>query len=182
MRNKKSSKRRSVRLKDFDYSSPNDYYITICSYNRECVFGNIIDGEMILNDLGRIVEREILNTQKIRKNVFIEIFQTMPNRVHLIITILGNNDVDRRGTLQRAPTKERFGKPTSNSIPTIVRLIKSTTTKQINVLRNTPEKHVWQRGYYEHIIRNEKSYDEIYFYILSNPAVWNEDRNNPKNA
>ena len=83
--------------------------------------------------------------------------------------------------MQRAPTKEQFGKPVSNSIPTIVRLFKSTATKQINEIRNTPGFPVWQRNYYEHIIRNEDELNRIREYIINNPLQWPEDENNPAN-
>jgi putative transposase len=78
--------------------------------------------------------------------------------------------------VQRAPTVERFGKPTSNTIPTIIRGFKSTVTKQINYVRQTPRHPVWQRSYYEHIIRNEKSYNQISEYIMCNPEKWLEDK------
>jgi hypothetical protein len=88
----------------------------------------------------------------------------------------GNDD--NVSTLQRAPTGniEQFGKPVSNSIPTIVRGFKSATTKQINLLRNTPGMLVWQRNYYEHVIRNDDSYYSIAEYIRANPARWPEDK------
>jgi REP element-mobilizing transposase RayT len=85
----------------------------------------------------------------------------------------------RRGTLQRAPTVEQFGKSISNSIPTIVRLFKATTTKQINRIRNTPGVPVWQRNYYEHVLRNEADLNEIREYIITNPLKWALDRENP---
>lgn len=83
------------------------------------------------------------------------------------------------GTLQRAPTVERFGKPTSNTIPTIVRLFKSVTTKRINELRDAPGVPVWQRNYHEHVIRDESEWECIRVYIQSNPYNWAEDSENP---
>ena len=74
---------------------------------------------------------------------------------------------------------EQFGKSTSNSIPTIVRLFKSAVTKQINQLRGTPCAALWQRNYYEHIIRNEDDMNRIREYIVNNPAKWKFDRENP---
>jgi len=101
---------------------------------------------MVLNQFG----------EDIRKNLMLDEFIAMPNHMHGIIII-----VDGRGTLQRAPTFEQFGKPVSNSIPTIIRLFKSTTTKQINELSKTPGIPLWQRNYYEHIIRNENELNKI---------------------
>ena len=80
------------------------------------------------------------------------------------------------GTKHRAPTIERFGKPTSNTIPSIIRGFKSTVTKQINNIRNTPGHPVWQRSYYEHIVRNEKSHNQISEYIRYNPEKWLNDK------
>jgi putative transposase len=173
--NMQNKNRKSIRIKEYDYSSPNDYFITICSFNGECIFGEAVDGEMILNDNGKIVEKEILNTIRIRKNIFIEIYQIMPNHLHLIITILCDDcrgdPVDRpikRATDPVAPTLR------SNTIGAIIGQIKSVSSKHAGA-------NLWQRNYYEHIIRNEKSYDEIYTYILSNPQTWDRDSNNPKN-
>ncbi len=81
-----------------------------------------------------------------------------------------------RGTMHRAPTVEQFGKPTSNTIPTIIRGYKSSVTKQINILRKQPGVPVWQRNYYEHIIRDEKSYYQISEYIQTNPLKWQDDK------
>lgn len=107
----------------------------------------------------------------------LDAFVVMPNHVHGIIALA---DHDGRGTSQRGPTIERFGKPTSDSIPTILRLFKSATTKRINEMRDTPGLPVWQRNYYEHIIRNESSLDRIRQYIFDNPARWAIDRENPQ--
>ncbi len=88
---------------------------------------------------------------------------------------LVRRDTRNQGTKHCAPT-EQFGKPTSNTIPTIVRGYKSTVTKQINNIRKTPGQSVWQRSYYEHVIRNEKSYNRIAEYIRYNPEKWMEDK------
>src|SRR6266446_5489909 len=119
--------RHSIRLKEYDYSQPNAYFITICAYNKECIFGEIIDANVILNELGRIVWSEWSKTAQVRKNVNIDEYIVMPNHIHGIIMI-GDNC---RGTVHRAPTVEQFGKPVSNSIPTIIRSFKATVTKQI---------------------------------------------------
>ena len=84
-----------------------------------------------------------------------------------------------RGTLQRAPTLEQFGKPTSDSIPTIVRLFKSAATKRINTMRKMPGTPLWQRNYYEHIIRDDADLCRIREYAETNPACWAEDTENP---
>ncbi len=163
--------RRSIRLKNYDYSQPGAYFITICTHNRQNLFGEIVDGEMILNEFGKIVYNEWLNTANIRPNIIVDEFIVMPNHLHGILIIVDNC----RGTLQRAPAMERFGQPTSNSIPTIIRLFKSACTKQINIIRQSPANPVWQRNYYEHIIRNENELDRIREYIINNPLKWSFD-------
>ena len=171
--------RKSIRLKNHDYSQPGAYFVTICTYNHKCIFGYISKGEMKLNDFGKIVETEWLKTAQIRANVELDEYIIMPNHLHGIIIIVDNC----RGTTHRAPTiqaHESFGKPVSGSIPTIIRGFKSTVTKQINQLRNTLGLPVWQRNYFEHVIRNEKSLHQIRYYIVNNPLQWELDNENPK--
>jgi REP element-mobilizing transposase RayT len=132
------------------------------------VLGEIVDGEMQLNEAGKIVEEEWLRTPVIRTNIELDTFVIMPNHIHGIIIL---NDLGR-GTSRRAPTRERFGKPTSNSIPTIIRLFKSATTKRINEINLTPGAPVWQRNYYERIIRDERELNNIREYITNNVLKW----------
>ena len=184
-------RRRSIRLKGYDYSQAGLYFITISTKNRLCLFGEIVDdgrGTMhrALNKYGRIAEEEWTKTSEMRPNIHLDEFVIMPNHMHGIIEI--NEIADGRdtmhckdtmrckGTMHRAPTVEQFGKPTSNTIPTIIRGYKSSVTKQINILRNQPGVPVWQRNYYEHVVRNEKSYSQILEYIQTNPLKWQDDQ------
>jgi len=167
--------RRSIRLAGYDYSQAGAYFVTVCAHDRICLFGDIMNGDMRLNDAGKIVHDEWLRTAGIRSNVELDVFVVMPNHFHGIILL----HPDGRGTLQRAPTVEQFGKPTSNTIPTIVRLFKSASTKRINEIRHTPGAAIWQRNYYEHIIRNDESLNRIREYIMTNPIRWEADEENP---
>lgn len=169
--------RRSVRLKEYDYSQAGAYFVTVCAWNRECLFGEIVDGEMQLNELGVVVQECWDEIPRHFPNVELDEFIVMPNHVHGIIVII----VDGRGTACRAPTTEKFGKPVANSLPTIIRSFKSATTKRINQTRGTPGVRLWQRNYYEHVIRNEESLNEIRQCISGNPKRWAEDEDNPKN-
>jgi putative transposase len=170
--------RHSIRLKDYDYSQAGVYFITMCTYGKESIFGNVVDGEMQLNECGRVVEEEWMKTAEIRKNVELDVSVVMPNHFHGILVI-----VDKcRGTVHRAPTLEQFAKPTSGSLPTIVRYFKSAVTRRINELRGAPNMPVWQRNYYEHVIRNENDLDEIREYIVNNTLKWDLDSENPNNA
>jgi REP element-mobilizing transposase RayT len=179
--------RRSIRLKEYDYSRAGYYYITICTHNREHLFGNIEHGTMRHNDSGTIALNEWTRTPEMRPNISLDAFVIMPNHLHGIIIINGVIGDDSRngdsflrtGTMHRAPMEnpvyEQFGKPTSNTIPTIIRGFKAAVTKQVNIIRKTPGVPVWQRNYYEHIIKDEKSYYAITEYIKKNPFRWEED-------
>lgn len=123
---------------------------------------------MRLNEVGLTVQEEWLRTAKIRNNVEMDYYVVMPNHIHGIIIL---NDVSR-GTSRRVPTREQFGKPTKDSIPTIMRLFKSTVTKRVNKLWETSGISIWQRGFYEHIIRNEKELNLIRDYIANNVLRW----------
>ena len=165
--------RHSIRLKGYDYSQAGAYFVTIVTQNRACLFGAVVDGEMRLNETGQIVRRCWLDIPAHFPHAELDEFVVMPNHVHGIIVI-----VDGRGTACRAPT-EQFGRPVTGSIPTVIRSFKSAVTKRINEQRGTPGAHVWQRNYYEHIIRNEESLDRIRQYIANNPLRWAFDRENP---
>jgi REP element-mobilizing transposase RayT len=173
--------RRSIRLRGYDYSRAGAYFVTICTLNRECLFGNIENGEMRLNTTGKIVQRCWDEIPFHFSEVELDEFVVMPNHIHGIAVI-----VDGRGTACRAPTSrahtcrapavEQFGQPVSGSIPTIVRSFKSAATRRINQLRNTPGENLWQRNYWEHIVRNEQELHRIRKYIQNNPAQWELDR------
>ena len=168
--------RHSIRLQGYDYSQTGAYFITICTHDRDCLFGFINDDEITKNEYGVIVEREWIKTSAMRLNIELDEFTIMPNHLHGIIIITECKDTMQcRGTMHRAPTVEQFGKPTSNTIPAIIRGFKSAVTKQINEMRQTPGVPVWQRNYFEHIIRDEKELHRIREYIVANPANWKND-------
>ncbi len=171
--------RKSIRLKGYDYSSPGAYFITICTDNHKYLFGDIVDGEMNLNKTGQIVHSEWFKTETIRLNISLDAFVIMPNHVHGIIIIKNDMsvlhpDTMNQGTMHCAPaTIEKFGKPTSNTIPTIIRGFKSAVTNRLNRKNNTPGLKLWQRNYWEHIIRNDKSMNKLRDYIATNPKNGN---------
>ena len=146
--------RRSIRLKNYNYSNYGLYFVTICCARKTHYFGKITDGEMKLNPYGNIVENAINETSKIRENdVDIHCYVIMPNHIHLIIEILNENNND-----EYSPDF----KSTAQSLSSIVRGIKSMISGKIGFT-------VWQRNYYEHIIRDYNSYIHIFEYIISNP-------------
>lgn len=158
---------KSLRLKGYDYTQAGGYFITICTKNRMDFFGNIKYGEIILNTLGKIVESEWLRTQSLRKEITLDDYIIMPNHLHGIIIIdyslhLINQfpvGADGRPLLRRDP----------GSLGSIIAGFKSSATKKINIIQNTPGKPVWQRGYYDRIIRNPEELDRIRTYIRNNP-------------
>jgi len=144
---------------------------------------------MQLNDYGQIVQIEWLRTVDVRPHVEMDAFVIMPNHIHGIIVLTETVGAARRvaPTHRIVPTKrlnavtKHPNGPTSGSIGAIIGQFKSVTTKQINALRNLPTAPVWQRNYYEHIIRTEKSLHNIRRYIARNPQHWAEDAENLEN-
>ena len=132
---------------------------------------------MQLSEYGKIVSACWDETPAHFARVEQDIFVVMPNHVHLIVIL--TDDDPSRGTACRAPTP-MFGKPIPDSLPTIIRSFKSAATKRINTLRDTPGASVWQRNYYERIIRNERELDAVRRYIIDNPVTWNKDIENAK--
>ena len=139
-----SHHRHSIRLKGYDYSQAGAYFVTICTHNKACVFGDVVDGEMRLNEYGAIVKDEWLRTDTLRENVVIDEYIIMPNHIHGIVIIMGNG----RGMARRAPTLESFSRPVAGSLSTIMRSFKSAATKEINKMSGAPNLPVWQRNYY----------------------------------
>lgn len=168
--------RRSIRLKGYDYSQAGAYFVTLCTHNRECLFGKIVDGEMRLNELGHIVCEEWLRSAEIRPEIMLDAFVVMPNHLHgiVIFTPVGAHG---RAPLPSPSPQPPHRKP--RSLGSFIAGFKSVVTKRINQTRQTPGIPVWQRNYYEHIIRNQESLARIRRYIADNPAKWDVDPENP---
>ncbi|KOR35629.1 transposase [Planktothricoides sp. SR001] len=185
-------KRQSIRLKGYDYSQSGFYFITICCYQRECLFGDIINSQIILNNFGELVKKEWLKSAEIRKEIKLGEFVIMPNHFHGIVIInqtnnnynhVHTNDVGANG---RSPLQEIQSSPqqismTPKSLSSLIAGFKSATTKKINIIRNTPKTPVWQRNYYDHIIRNDESLERIREYVQNNHLSWENDQLHPNN-
>ena len=165
-------KRRSIRLKGYDYTEAGAYFVTICTQDRTCLFGDVVDEEIRLNEAGQVVQAVWDELPNHYPNVELDEFVVMPNHVHGIIVIVG---ADVGAGFKPAPTipVKRHG------LAEIVRALKTFSARRINELRGTPGRSVWQRNYYEHIIRDEESLNRIREYIANNPAQWALDRENP---
>ena len=148
--------RRSIRLKGYNYSSAGAYFITICTYKKEWLFGNVINGEMVLNEYGQIVAQHWQKLPTHHPRLRLDEWVVMPNHLHGILIL-----TDNVNSLKRY-----------HSISEIVRGFKTFSTRSINNIRCTPGSDLWQRNYYEHIIRNDSSLQNIRQYIIANPKAW----------
>ena len=165
--------RRSIRLKGYDYSQPGAYFVTVVTQDRACLFGEIVDGEMQLNNSGQIAKAAWDELPARFPSVRLDAFIVMPNHVHGIIMVgaqfIAPSDgfgATNQGVMNHAPT-----------LGEIVRTYKAASTRLIRQA-GTPD-FAWQRNYYEHIVRDEESLNRIRRYILDNPARWEFDRENP---
>lgn len=172
--------RRSIRLHGYDYTQAGAYFITICVHNRECLFGEVVDGEMRLNDAGRVVELCWQAIPEHFPHVELDAFVMMPNHLHGVVFITGATVGATHASPLQTPSAP-YG-PRRGSIAAIVGSFKSAATKRINEQRATPGSPLWQRNYYEHIIRDENSLTSIRKYIVNNPLQWSMDRENPANV
>jgi putative transposase len=195
--------RRSIRLKGYDYSQAGLYFITICVQNRECLFGQIENGEMQLNDAGMMVQKWYVELENKFPDIRCHQMIVMPNHFHCIVENIGIHSVDVGADLRVCPNKpvpnksemglfdkskqsvsvsdniegEHVGSP----LHRVIQWFKTMTTNEyirgVKTLGWQPfNGKLWQRNYYEHIIRNEQSYQTISEYIINNPAKWNDDK------
>jgi len=180
----KKHHRHSIRLKDYDYSQAGAYYVTINVQNRECLFGEIVDYEMILNEAGKMIEEQWLALLARFPNIELDVYQIMPNHAHGII-VIAEPEIGV-GVMSGAGIKPRAGmlRDPALTLGDIVGAFKSITTHEyIQGVDNHHwqqfYKRLWQRNYYEHVVRDEEDLNRIRDYIQSNPANWDEDEENP---
>ena len=164
--------RRSVRLKEYDYSQPGAYFITILASDRSHIFGKIADDQVQLSEIGRIVKHEWLRVEKRFPHVQLGAWIIMPNHFHGIVNLI-ETETNIHPSNGRA--LEHFGSPVSGSIPTIIRSFKSSVTQQYQLLTQNYSTKIWHRGYYDHVIRDEEDLENTHNYILNNPFKWIED-------
>ena len=165
--------RNSVRLKDYDYGQSGAYFLTIVTQDRTCLFGDIKGSAPQLNDAGQMIRSVWVDMSRHYPGVETDTFVVMPNHFHGIVMMM-DRDVGATG---RSPFPSG---PSKRSLGAFVGGFKSVVTTRINHLRGTPGVPVWQRNYYEHIIRDEESLNRIRQYIADNPARWEFDPDNPE--
>ena len=166
-RYRKMRNRRSTRLPKYDYTRSGVYFVTICTYRFASLFGRIVNGNVQLNSLGRLVEEEWRRTELVRPSVDVDLFVVMPNHLHGLLSI---SDCQAEQIPERAATMR------ANSLGSIIAQFKSKVTKRSRRLANPRSVPIWKRNYYDHIVRNERSLARIRNYILENPSRWNDDR------
>jgi REP element-mobilizing transposase RayT len=225
--------RTSIRLKGYNYTQPGAYFVTLCTHDRECLFGEILNGNMRLSRYGKVVRATWFDLPNHYRNIHLDEFCIMPNHVHAIIVIIdrGDREGGRGGsaisgvepllegvnsgceTLPARQTRPyghgeislpegansgcetlpaRQTRPYAHGVEPfpintgrihglseVVRAFKSFSARRINSLRGGRGLPVWQRNYYEHIIRDESEYQRISRYILDNPQKWESDQENP---
>lgn len=155
--------RQSTRLRGYDYSSAGAYFITICTHQRECIFGEIVDEVIRPNAWGEIVATCWHEIAQHFPTVELDAFVLMPNHVHGIVVIV-------------APPSQPSPIP---KLGQIIAYFKYQSTKRINLLRDQASVPIWQRNYYDRIIRDDKALDAIREYIAANPIRWALDKENP---
>lgn len=187
--------RRSIRLPNYDYSQPGAYYVTIITWHRECIFGEVVDGEMMLNNAGEIVYWEWLELPKRLRFIELGAFVVMPNHLHGILIFHANVGATRKGltntlsgdvSLPPVNIEGIDGSPLPRgpkpaSLGAILAQFKSRATKRLWKIPSSKGTPIWQRNYYEHIIRDENDLQNKTDYIEANPMLWDEDDENPLN-
>ena len=171
--------RKSIRLKNYDYSLEGLYFITICCQNREHLFGEIVKGKMILNNAGLMIQRIYEELPKYFEKMEIGEYVIMPNHFHCVIEIVDLVGVPLVGTQMSG--NNRATTRVAPTVGDIIGTFKSLTTiEYIKMVKNNQlpnfDRRIWQKNYYEHIIRNEEEYTKISKYIENNPTKWDEDK------
>ncbi len=191
----KTFHRRSIRLNAYDYSLPGRYFVTVCTNRGECLFGDVVNTEMRLNTTGKMVETVWSTLPKRFSFVELGEFAVMPNHFHGILVL--NDTDDRRGEsrirpagggggLQQGEHKVRPYGTQPNTVGRIVQAFKSLVTREyMQGVKNQGwprfADRLWQRNYYEHIIRTDNDFNAVCEYLLLNPVKWAEDEENPLN-
>jgi putative transposase len=190
---RRTQQHRSVRLKGYDYAAPGAYFVTICAWQRGLLLGTILDGVVHLSEIGKIVAEEWQQTAVIRAEIRLDEWVVMPNHMHGVLWIvdespkfedgngtkigIDNDASDTDGAHGRAPLQRK-----PRSLGSLVAGFKSAATTRSNAWRASPGVPIWQRGFYDHVVRNERELNAIRRYIRENPLKWAQDRDNLANT
>ncbi len=170
--------RSTLRLREFDYTTPGAYFITICTFRKACVLGQVIDDHAFLSATGSMVASTWSDLPNCCPGVQTDAFIVMPNHIHGIIVLNGNHHTSPPADGQAWEPAPTFG------LPDIIHRFKSLTTHQFAPLAHDRDhrpvrSHLWQRNYYEHVIRDDSGLQRIREYVANNPLSWALDRENP---
>jgi REP element-mobilizing transposase RayT len=184
--------RHSIRLQGYDYTQVGAYYVTMVTHDRECLFGEVVDGEMRLNEIGRVVSQVWQRLPMHFRNIELDGFVIMPNHVHGIVVIvreLTHAGDARRGKALADANASRIADANADALPlhgtpprslnAVVQNFKSITARRIHQNLWFADRPIWQRNYYEHVIRNDADLNRIREYIFNNPFDWATDDENP---
>lgn len=174
--------RRSIRLPGYDYSGEGAYFVTICTHQKKHMFGEVVEGEMKPNECGEIIALYWNHLSRRYPSIELDEFVLMPNHIHGIIRIVGAIHESPLRSIRETPAGAIHESPLRKRrkmlLSKIVGYFKMNTAKRINETRNTPALAVWQRNYYEHIVRNDDELNKIRDYIATNPLRWSTDPEN----
>lgn len=163
--------RRSIRLPDCDYASECTYFVTLCAHAREDLFGAVAGEAVVLTPLGQIVEQEWMASAHLRSEVYLDDYVVMPNHLHGIVSIVPGPAGDRRSPLQEDAARG----PAARSLGALIAGFKASVTKRARAMTGDAGLAVWQRGYYEHVVRDDDDLAGIRHYIRDNPARCGSD-------
>jgi len=183
--------RKLNRWTGYDYTMPGQYFVTICTQNRICHFGEVADGKMVLNDLGEIVKQQWLWLAEHFNYIKLDEWQIMPNHFHGIVEIINENYYDQVSAGLIFEDKHSVGNGRDRSLhnpnnskikplPEIIGAFKTTSSKLIH-RKQKDLTFTWQKSFHDRVIRNEEELINIRYYIQQNPVRWHEDENNPSN-
>jgi REP element-mobilizing transposase RayT len=155
-----------LRLPRYDYASPGIYFVTMCTSNRRCLFGKVVESEMRLNISGNLVEACWYTLPDHYPHVLLDSFVVMPNHVHGLVVL----------------TRDSEGRQGGPGLSEVIRAFKAFSSRRVNAARGATGTVLWQRGFYDHVVRREESLERIRNYIITNPLRWHLDKENPANA
>jgi REP element-mobilizing transposase RayT len=177
------TRKNSLRLQNYDYSDLGAYFVTICTQDKEYLFGKVTDDIFLPNELGSLIRKHILNFPHQSHNIELDEFVIMPNHIHAIIWIVGaihespKNFPAQNITFENRVIRESPLQRRNMLLSKVIGKFKMQSAKEINSYRNTPGQRVWQRHYYDHIIRNQEDLNNTKKYIIDNPINWEKDEN-----
>ena len=170
-------RRRSTRLPTYDYASGGPYFLTICTFGRERIFGEVVEDAVVLTPCGEIAQKEWERSAELRPGLVLDMYVVMPNHLHCVVALLEWGVAGEGGPVGAyscAPVHSDLRRP-PRSLSSFVAQFKATTTRRINAHRGTTGSRVWQRNDYEHIVRDDEDLSRIRDYIANNPQRWSED-------